>query len=75
MREVCREVFLEHYPISLATLKRRVLEKRLGPELSKSKRARSLRLACARQRRFIASPGGARTLSRRRRSFRTLLYN
>eukprot|EP00965_Chrysotila_dentata_P157613 5206896-Pleurochrysis_carterae.AAC.1 len=35
MREVCREVFLEHYPMSLATLKRRVLEKRLGPELSK----------------------------------------
>ena len=33
LRLVCKEIFLEHYPISLATLKRIVAKKRLGVEL------------------------------------------
>ena len=33
LRLVCKEIFLEHYPISLATLKRIVEKKRLGVEL------------------------------------------
>eukprot|EP00965_Chrysotila_dentata_P243386 6205385-Pleurochrysis_carterae.AAC.1 len=36
MREVCREVFLANYPVGLATLKRRVKEKRLGKDLYQS---------------------------------------
>ena len=33
LRTVCKSTFLAHYPVSLATLKRIVLRKRLGEEL------------------------------------------
>eukprot|EP00965_Chrysotila_dentata_P146600 4840949-Pleurochrysis_carterae.AAC.1 len=36
MREICREIFLAHYPSSLASLKRRVQKKRVGKDLYES---------------------------------------